>query len=56
MFDGPLPQNHEPDPNTLVVQKKLPWQLGALLLMLVGVNCLAAVFCPDAITNLSLQF
>jgi len=56
MFDGLFPQNHEPDPNTVAVQEKLPWQLGALLLMLVVVNCLAAVFCPDAITNPSLRF
>ena len=55
MFDGTFPQADEPDPNTVVVEENLPWQLGALLLALVVVNCLATLFCPDVITNPGLR-
>jgi len=51
MFDGTFPQADEPDPNTVAVKQIFPWQLGALLLALAVVNCLAALFCPDVITN-----
>ena len=56
MFDGTFSQNGEPDPNTFAVEENLPWQLGALLLALVVANCLAAVFCPDVITDPDPQF
>jgi hypothetical protein len=56
MFDGTLPQNDEPDPNTVAVDENLPWQFGALLLALAVASGLAAVFCPDAITNPGLKF
>ena len=51
MFDGTFPRDDKPDPNTVTVEKNLPWQLGALLLALVVANCLGAVFCPDVMTN-----
>jgi hypothetical protein len=56
MFDGTFPQNDEPDPNTVAVDEDPPWQLFALLLALVVVNCLAAVFYPDAITDPGVKF
>ena len=56
MFDGTYQQNDRPDSNTVVVEKNPPWQLYALLLALLLVNCLAAVFCPDCITNPGLKF
>jgi len=56
MFDGTSLQNDRSHPNTVVVGKNPPWQLYALLLALLLVNCLAAVFCPDCITNPGLKF
>ena len=55
MFDGTFPKADEPDANT-VADVNPPWQLGALLLALVLAYYLAAVFCPDVITNPDLKF
>jgi hypothetical protein len=56
MFDGTSPRDDEPDPSRAAGQENRPWQLGALLLALALANCLAAVFCPDVITDPGLKF